>query len=593
MSKTVLELAAVRRLPVVLAAAAAVIALSACDGDRGAQGPEGPPGTPGTPGAPGTPGVDAGTPPQAACAPVDPLPSGLPATAVALTSAGKLVRFTPGSGGNVVNILGLRSGEEIVGIDYRPVDGALIAVSRIGASGSLLRIDAVTGEVSRLTRLGATELTLNSGTYGVDFNPVPGALRIVGDNAENYRLVFSGAGLSNFTVNTDTNLTPDADVVAAAYTNSFAGTPVTTLYNLDAATNSLVTQGGIDSATNPNAGVLVTVGALGVDFDERASFDIDGVSGLALAALNVAGAPSSGLYAINLGTGEASCVGTVPAPAGERAIGLAIAPPQPAVAFGLTQADALVSFTPNAAGVAAVSAPVAITGLGAGETVVGMDLRPRTGALTLVTRNAATNGGALYEVDPATGVATAIPANMGQALAFDAGATVFGVDFNPVPNALRIVNNTGQNFRITFPAGTAGFNVVTDGAVNPVGASGAAGYTNSFDGTTSTRLYVIDTVTNQLKFQNPPNDGTQVVVGGLGVTSVSGSAGMDIVGGAGVSATGVNIGNTVSFAALNVGAGTNLYRINLETGAATQIGTGPVGGAIPVVLKGLAVRVRR
>ncbi len=576
------------RLPAALTAVAAVLALSACDGDRGPAGPSGPQG-PAGPQGPGAPGL------EAACTPVSPLPTGLPPVAVALTSSGTLVRFSPASmsDGNEVAVLGLQAGEEILGIDFRPTDGALIAATRIGTMGNLIRINPVTGDVTRLTRTGATGLTFNGQQYGVDFNPVPGALRIVGDNDENFRIVFSGPERLSYTVNVDTTLAPAADVVAAAYTNNFTGTPVTTLYNLDATADTLVTQGGVDSATNPNAGGLATVGALGVDFDARAGFDIDGVTGIALAALNVSGAPSTGLYAVNLGSGEASCVGTIPVAAGQRAVGLAIPAPQPAVAFGLTTTDALVNFVPNAAGVATASAPVAITGIGASESIVGMDIRPRTGALTVVTRNATTNGGALYEVDPSTGVATAIPANMGQMLAFDAAATVFGVDFNPVPNALRVVNNANQNFRITFPADAAGYNVVADGAVNPVGTSGAAGYTWNYDGTTATRLYVIDTTTNQLKFQNPPNDGTQSVVGSLGVTSSSGNSGFDIIGGAGVTAAGINIGNTVSFAALNVGTVTNLYRINLETGAATQIGSGPVGGTAPVVLKGLAVQVRR
>ncbi len=530
-----------------------------------------------------------------ACTPADPLPAGLPPQAIALTSAGKLVRFAPGSAasGDIVSITGLQSGEEIIGIDFRPADGALIAATRIGTTGALLRIDPTTGSIQRLTRGGETPLTFNGAHYGVDFNPVPGALRIVSDTEENYRIVFSGPTLSDYVVNVDGTLAPAAEVVAAAYTNNFAGTPVTTLYNLDAASNRLLTQGGIDGADNPNAGGLAVVGTLGVDFDTRAGFDIDGVSGIALATLNVTGTESSGVYAVDLGTGAASCVGTVPAPAGERAIGFAIPPPQPAVAYGLTTNDALVRFTPNAAGIANLSAPVSITGLDAGESIVGMDLRPRTGALTLVTANATSNAGALYEVNPTTGAATRLSPNAGEALAFDAGASAFGVDFNPVPNALRVVNDAGQNLRITFPADTTGYTVVTDGAVNPVGISAAAGYTSNFDGTTSTRLYVIDTTSNQLKFQNPPNDGTQSVVGALGVAATSGSSGMDIVGGSGVTAEGKNIGNTVTFAALPVGGATQLYRVNLETGVATQIGTGPIGDGTPVQLKGLSVNVRR
>lgn len=581
---------------------AASVLLAGCEGDTGAMGAPGTmgiPGTPGAPGADGADGADAGDLPVAACTPGT-LPAGLPTSAVALTTTGKIVRFQPGSattGGNVLNVLGLGATEILVGIDYRPADGALIGVTKSGTAGALVRIDQATGETTRLFPSGATALTLAGTRYGVDFNPVPGALRIVGDNEENYRLVFSGTGLSTYTVAADTALNPAGNVVGAAYTNSFAGTPLTTLYNLDSTANTLLTQGGIDSAANPNSGVLVSVGALGVDFEDTADLDVDGVTGVTLATLNLAGAVSTGVYSLDLGTGAATCIGTVPAPEGELALDIAIPTPDPALAYGLTVNDALVTFTPNSAGLSAPTGPVAITGLASvTEVIVGMDFRPRTGQLVMVTRDPAdgtVNLGRLYNIDPVTGAASQIAANA-TVLDFADTATVFGVDFNPVPNALRVINEAGQNFRLTFPAGTAGYSVMADGAINPAGTSAAAGYTNSFDGATATRLYVIDTAGNQLKFQNPPNDGTQTVVGsGLGVTAADNNAGFDIIGGAGVTATGVNIGNSVAFAALTFDAmgslSTRLYRVNLETGTATTIND--LGGGH--LLKGLAVRVRK
>lgn len=593
-----------------LAAVLGASLLAGCEGDRGPMGGMGAPGTPGAPGAPGAPGTpgadgaDAGTPPVAACTPGT-LPAGLPASAIALTTTGKLVRFQPGasSGGNVLFVLGLAPGESLVGIDFRPSDGALIGVTKNGTAGSLVRIDRATGEVTRLAKTqGATALTLSGTRYGVDFNPVPGALRIVGDNEENYRLTFSGTNLLSYTVFADTALNPVGNVVGAGYTNNFAGTPVTTLYALDSASDSLVLQGGIDGTPSPNAGALNTVGVTGVAFEDTADLDIDGVSGVALATLNLAGAVSTGVYAIDLGTGAATCVGTVPAPEGELAVDIAIGTPDPAIAYGLTTGNGLVTFTPNAAGVASVTGPVAISGLGASDVPVGIDIRPRTGVLTLVTRDTAAGSlGRVWEVDPVTGAATQVAAN-GAAVDFDdASADAdFGVDFNPVPNALRIVNRADQNFRLTFPAGFAGYDLFTDGAIKPAGSmvasgdSSAAAYTNSFDGATATRLYVIDTVSSQLLFQNPPNNGEQTVVGtNLGITAVDNNSGFDIVGGAGVTAAGVNLGNTVSFAALTVGGASNLYRINLQSGTATQIGAGPIGGASPQALKGLAVRVRK
>ena len=539
--------------------------------------------------------------PDSACTAVSPLPSGLPVTVTALTEEGKLLQFTPGGSSSVSSlktISGLQAGESIIGIDYRPADGKLVALAKSGNVGQLYTINTTNGQATLIPRMGTNPLTLAGTRYGIDFNPVPGALRIISDNEENYRLVFS-PDFTSYTVNIDTPLNPAANVISAAYTNSFTGAAVTTLYGLDSVTDNLVLQGGVDGATNPNSGVLSTVGPLGVNFGERAGFDIDGVTGTGIAALNVAGTTSTGIYAINLATGSASCLGTVPAPKGQLVTDIAIPTPAPAIAYGLTTSNQLVSFRPNAAGVSSLlSGPTAITGLGLNETIVGMDIRPKTGALTIVTRNTVTNAGAVYEVNRTTAAATLKNPNAGQTLSFTAGATVFGVDFNPVPNALRIVNNANDNIRLTFPADTAGYNVVTDVAITPAAQNSAAAYTNNFDGTTSTRLYVIDTTSNQLKYQNPPNAGTQVVVGSLGIITDSSNSAMDIIGGSGVNAAlatdiGTNVGNTVTYAALTVGGSSNLYRINLQSGAATQVGTTPIGGTTPLVLKGLAVLVSK
>ena len=86
-----------------------------------------------------------------------------------------------------------------------------------------------------------------------------------------------------------------------------------------------------------------------------------------------------------------------------------------------------------------------------------------------------------------------------------------------------------------------------------------AGYTNSFASTTTTTLYVIDSQTNMLYMQNPPNAGTLVPVGALGV-DVDADSGFDIGGSSGV-----------AYGLLKVGGTTSVYSINLTTGAATKV----------------------
>lgn len=197
-----------------------------------------------------------------------------------------------------------------------------------------------------------------------------------------------------------------------------------------------------------------------------------------------------------------------------------------------------------------ISATVAVSGLQSGENLLGIDFRPANGLLYGLGSSSR-----LYTINTATGAATQV----GAAGAFTLSGTSFGFDFNPVPDRLRVVSNLGQNLRLNPNDGTlAG----TDGLLNPgtPNVSGA-GYTNSFAGTATTTLYVIDSTTDQLLIQNPPNAGTLVAVGGLGVDANQTIA-FDIA-----------FPGNLGFAALQVGAGSSgLYSINLTTGAATLLG---------------------
>ena len=161
-----------------------------------------------------------------------------------------------------------------------------------------------------------------------------------------------------------------------------------------------------------------------------------------------------------------------------------------------------------------------ISGLATGEAMVGLDFRPAGGELFAL----GTTGG-LYTIDTATGVATlkttlvadtADATNPYSALEGD----VFGVNFNPVADRLRVVSNSGQNLRINVDTGAT----TTDADLNPGAPSiTTAAYSNSFSATCRTRLYVIDTSTNTLFLQDPPNAGTLTELGPLSMTSAPGA----------------------------------------------------------------------
>ncbi len=230
-------------------------------------------------------------------------------------------------------------------------------------------------------------------------------------------------------------------------------------------------------------------------------------------------------------------------------------------AFGVTSSNQLIRF--NSSSPSAVTTVGSISGLLAGETVVGIDFRPLTGELFAVT-----NGSRLYVINKTTAAATS-PRSLSVALA----GTTFGVDFNPTVDRIRIVSNTGQNLRVDPSNGVTTVDAAINGAATGVEA---AAYTNSFSGATSTTLYDISATTDTLYIQNPPNNGTLVAVGALGLdfTDVNG---FDILS-----------SDSTALAALTTGGATNLYRINLTTGGASSLGA---IGAGNTSLTGFAIEI--
>ena len=250
---------------------------------------------------------------------------------------------------------------------------------------------------------------------------------------------------------------------------------------------------------------------------------------------------------------------------------LCVAPlAQAEAVVGLTSTNALMTFdtaTPlNAA------APINITGLiGANETILGIDRRPATGVLYGLG-----SSGRLYTLNTLTGAATFASQISGATLS----GTAFGIDFNPVPDRLRVTSNAGQNLRIDVTTGVATIDAALNG---PTTSLAGSAYTNNFVGALSTTLYGISSATDSLYVQNPPNNGTLVLVGALGFDTVA-VTGFDISGMSGLAFASLTNGDT---------AESSFYGINLATGAATLIGAFGIGGnpALAAPLLGIALNV--
>jgi Domain of unknown function (DUF4394) len=106
-------------------------------------------------------------------------------------------------------VTGLVPGTTLVGIDFRPATpGTLVGVGQLpGGSGNVYTIDTSTGAAAVINTIP----TLTGAAFGVDFNPVPNALRIVSDAGQNLRIVAGGTGV----VNTDGTLNPGTPASSA------------------------------------------------------------------------------------------------------------------------------------------------------------------------------------------------------------------------------------------------------------------------------------------------------------------------------------------------------------------------------------------
>ena len=235
---------------------------------------------------------------------------------VGSASGGRLVLFASDQPEDVavVHLAGLQPDEEILGVDMRPATGQLYA---LGSSSRIYTIDLAARSAS-LVGAGPFMPALSGTRFGFDFNPTVDRIRIVSDNEQNLRahpetgaIVAVDGSLAYATNDAGFGLSPVA--AGAAYINNDTNPATgTVLYNLDAGRDVLVIQ------NPPNAGLLTTVGALGVDVTGVAGFDVAASDGTAYASLVEAGQPGgsdrASLYTINLVTGAATLVGRIGGP---------------------------------------------------------------------------------------------------------------------------------------------------------------------------------------------------------------------------------------------------------------------------------------
>jgi len=194
----------------------------------------------------------------------------------------------------------------------------------------------------------------------------------------------------------------------------------------------------------------------------------------------------------------------------------------------------------------------------------GLDFRPGTGQLYGYLDSTSS----VYTVDLNTGAVS-----FASTLSAPTNTFTLGIDFNPVPDRLRIVTESTQNLRVNVDTGATTVDgslsyAVGDANENAFVQVVEAAYTNSFAPSPrtpppGTQLYYIDAGLDILATTTAPNDGILTTVGSLGVDTDE-FVGFDIFSSG---------GTNTAYALLNGGGGTpSLYTIDLSTGAATLVG---------------------
>ena len=207
-----------------------------------------------------------------------------------------------------------------------------------------------------------------------------------------------------------------------------------------------------------------------------------------------------------------------------------------------------------------------LTGLPAGETLVGMDARVARGVLY-----ALSSQGRLYTLNVESGkltpVSDAAPAPL--------KGRCFGMDFNPAADRIRVVSDVGQNLRLHPDTGALAATdpnlayAPDDVAKGKAPRICAAGYTYNPDNDKLTTNYAIDLSEGTLVMQGSregevpavsPNTGQLRTVGKLGLGPVE-DASFDIS----------DVRNE-PLAALRQKGQTHLYELDLRTGRTKLLG---------------------
>jgi hypothetical protein len=472
---------------------------------------------------------------------------------------------------NLGAIGGLAAGESIVDLDIRPATGELYGLAINGLTLRLYRIavDDTATFAPVATRVGTGVMTLALPGGGFDFDPVNDRARVVGAARESFS-VDPDSGVITTLPSLSSGM-----ITGLAFTNSQPGAIDTTLYGIDAGTNSLVRIGNADTTDGGANGIVTPIGAFAHPFGEVLTagmftgLEISLESPTLVEAFLKASDGRTVIVALYMTTGGLLWYGSVP---GQSATGLAMMR-RISTIYGINTNNQLVAFRSNEPSALIGGTPLAITGLLPGEVVEAMDVRPATGAYYVLTSQSR-----LGTVDPATGIVAPVAT-----LTTPLSGGGFGMAIDPMTDRAFVSSSTSQFLSVDLDSGAT---IV----LPPLSAShvSALAFSPDHPGAPSSLLGLYT-----------PGTAGSTVGSLVNVTPGTGAVGRYYFGfidttieSTDFSALDVSPGDDQLYAATNPpGAlSSNLYVLDWYAGAPQRLGFLPIGGGAP--LRAMAVASR-
>jgi trimeric autotransporter adhesin len=206
-----------------------------------------------------------------------------------------------------------------------------------------------------------------------------------------------------------------------------------------------------------------------------------------------------------------------------------------------------------------------LSGIPAGHSVIGIDLRPATHELYAVTFNQTALVGYVFSVNKQTAVLTVVGSSF--TLPSAPKSNQWGIDFNPAVDRIRVVNADGQNFRLSPLTGAiAG----TDTNISPATTelTGVA-YSDNVAGVSAATLYAYDFKNDKLGMVGgvngspSPNSGVFTSIGSSGIIAYTSDLDLDISG---------TTGTGYAVVRSEYGNRSSLYTFSTSSGAFTRVG---------------------